>query len=153
MVSLLMSYFIIPKLGISARLANDVLTMENAKVNQSNVLGQPMIPCSMEPLTGFYRNGHCCTGPGDVGLHTVCAVMTESFLEFSRMRGNDLSTPIPAYQFPGLKEGDKWCLCVQRWAEAFQAGMAPKVVLEASHISVLEYVDLEDLKEHEHKDF
>lgn len=97
-------------------------------------------------MTGFYRDGYCQTGPGDVGLHTVCAQVTNEFLEFSAARGNDLVTPNPAFGFPGLKEGDCWCLCAQRWKEALLAGMAPQVVLEATHISTLEFVELEDLE-------
>lgn len=124
--------------------------MKNANGGQTNVLGTPLEACSLDPMTGFYRTGHCCTGPGDVGLHTVCAVMTENFLNFSKSRGNDLSTPMPAYEFPGLKEGDRWCLCVTRWVEALQADMAPKVILEGCHISVLEFVDLEDLRKNEY---
>jgi len=96
-------------------------------------------------MTGFYRDGYCRTGPGDYGLHTVCAVMTEDFLRFSAAMGNDLSTPRPEMDFPGLKPGDRWCLCVQRWQEALEAGMAPQVVLEASHMSALEFVNREDL--------
>lgn len=113
-----------------------------------NVLGEDLIPCSMEPLTGFYRDGCCNTGGSDLGLHIVCAEMTEEFLEFSKMRGNDLLTPQPAMGFPGLQPGDRWCLCVERWKEALQAGMAPRVVLQATHISALEFVELEDLKNH-----
>jgi len=112
----------------------------------SNVFGQPLQPCSFDPLTGFYRDGCCHTGPGDRGLHTVCTVMTEEFLRFSQAAGNDLSTPVPEFGFPGLKPGDRWCLCVTRWMEAFEAGCAPQVVLEATHISALEYVSLEDLQ-------
>ena len=115
---------------------------------QSNVLGGPLECCCLRPLTGFYRDGFCHTGPGDVGLHTVCVEMTDEFLAFSSSRGNDLSTPTPEFGFPGLVAGDKWCLCVTRWREALLAGMAPRVSLAASHISVLEFVDLEDLKEH-----
>ncbi len=115
---------------------------------QTNVLGGPIECCCMRPLTGFYRDGYCRTGPGDVGLHTVCVEVTDEFLAFSRSRGNDLSTPAPEFGFPGLVAGDKWCLCVTRWQEALMAGMAPRVCLAASHISVLEFVDLEDLKEH-----
>jgi uncharacterized protein (DUF2237 family) len=115
---------------------------------QTNVLGDPLECCCLRPVTGYYRDGYCRTGPGDVGLHTVCVEMTEEFLEFSKSRGNDLSTPAPEYGFPGLVAGDKWCLCVTRWHEALIAGMAPRVCLAASHISVLEFVDLEDLKEH-----
>jgi uncharacterized protein len=114
----------------------------------SNVFGQPLQCCCTKPLTGFYRDGFCKTGPEDKGLHTVCAVMTEEFLRFSKERGNDLSTPVPEYQFPGLKPGDKWCLCMLRWVEAFQAGKAPKVVLAATHVHALEFVDLEDLQAH-----
>lgn len=113
-----------------------------------NVLGTPLEPCSFDPMTGFFRDGCCNTGAEDVGLHLVCAVMTDKFLAFSKSRGNDLSTPMPMYQFPGLKEGDRWCLCALRWKEALEAGMAPKVVLEATHISTLEFIDLEDLEQH-----
>ncbi len=112
----------------------------------SNVLRTPLQVCSTDPVTGFYRDGCCNTGPGDVGLHTVCAVMTADFLAFSRARGNDLSTPNPMYSFPGLQPGDRWCLCVERWKEALESGMQPGVVLEATHISALEFVDLEDLQ-------
>jgi len=113
-----------------------------------NVLGTDLAACSMKPLTGFYRNGRCDTGREDVGLHCVCIVATDEFLAFSRSRGNDLSTPVPAYRFPGLKAGDRWCLCVLRWKEALEAGRAPQVVLEATHLSTLEFVDLEDLVRH-----
>jgi uncharacterized protein (DUF2237 family) len=99
-------------------------------------------------MTGFFRDGCCNTGPGDVGLHLVCTVMTDEFLAFSKSRGNDLSTPWPPYGFPGLSAGDRWCLCVTRWREAFEAGVAPRVDLEATHISSLEFVDLEDLERH-----
>lgn len=112
----------------------------------TNVLGGPLACCCTNPITGFYRDGFCHTGPGDFGLHTVCAVMTDDFLAFSKARGNDLSTPHPEYQFPGLKAGDRWCLCVGRWVEAFEAGMAPQVVLEACHASALEFVNREDLE-------
>lgn len=111
-----------------------------------NVLGTPLQTCSNEPLTGFYRTGCCETGPEDAGAHLVCVVVTEDFLEFSRSRGNDLSTPHPIFRFPGLKEGDRWCLCVTRWIEAFEAGMAPRVVLEATHAATLEWVSLDQLK-------
>jgi uncharacterized protein (DUF2237 family) len=114
----------------------------------SNVLGEPLQPCSFDPPTGFYRDGCCHTGPGDHGLHTVCAVMTAEFLRFSREAGNDLSTPVPEYEFPGLKPGDHWCLCVTRWVEAFEAGCAPQVVLAATHVSALEYIELADLRAH-----
>lgn len=113
-----------------------------------NVLGTPLAICSNRPLTGFYRNGRCETGREDVGLHCVCIVATDEFLAFSASRGNDLSTPNPAYAFPGVKAGDRWCLCILRWKEALEAGRAPQVVLEATHISTLEFVSLEDLKRH-----
>jgi uncharacterized protein len=114
----------------------------------TNVLGGKLECCCREPYTGFYRDGYCRTGPGDYGLHTVCAVMTEGFLRFSAAAGNDLSTPVPESDFPGLKSGDRWCLCVSRWREAFEAGYAPPVVLAASHVSALEFVTLEDLRTH-----
>src|SRR6056297_1656017 len=104
-----------------------------------NVLGTELQTCGTDPATGFYRDGCCNTGPGDVGVHTVCAVVTQDFLEFSRDRGNDLMTPQPAYGFPGLKPGDRWCLCAPRWQEALEAGAAPDVVLEATHIGSLEW--------------
>lgn len=114
----------------------------------SNVLGTPLQGCCQNPLAGFYRDGYCRTGPEDRGLHTVCTVMTADFLAFSQARGNDLNTPAPEFDFPGLKPGDRWCLCVARWAEALEAGCAPPVVLEASHVHALEFVDLEDLRAH-----
>ncbi|MBS0559058.1 MAG: DUF2237 domain-containing protein [Proteobacteria bacterium] len=113
-----------------------------------NVLGGVLEPCSHDPVTGFYRDGCCNTGPEDVGSHTVCAVMTEDFLRFSRARGNDLSTPVPAFGFPGLKPGDRWCLCAPRWQEALAADAAPRVVLRATEAGALEYCALEDLKRH-----
>ena len=114
----------------------------------TNILGAPLQCCCRRPLTGFYRDGYCRTGSEDRGLHTVCAVMTEEFLTFSKASGNDLTTPMPDWGFPGLDAGDKWCLCVQRWAEALEAGCAPPVVLEATHVSALEFVSLEDLQAH-----
>lgn len=113
-----------------------------------NVLGRELATCCTSPMTGFYRDGCCNTGPGDVGLHLVCAEMTEEFLEFSASRGNDLSTPMPMYDFPGLKPGDHWCLCALRWKEALEAGMAPRVMLAATHVSAIEFIDLDDLKAH-----
>lgn len=113
-----------------------------------NVLGTALQTCSIEPLTGWFRDGCCRSGKGDAGVHVVCARMTDSFLEFSKHRGNDLTTPRPEYGFPGLKEGDRWCLCASRWQEALQAGCAPSVVLEATHESALEFTDLADLKKH-----
>jgi len=114
----------------------------------TNVMGGELECCCNSPKTGFYRDGFCRTGAQDQGLHVVCAVMTEEFLLFSSMRGNDLTTPRPEYGFPGLKPGDRWCLCVQRWAEALVAGFAPPVVLAATHQSALEWVDREDLQAH-----
>jgi uncharacterized protein (DUF2237 family) len=113
-----------------------------------NVMGGELKPCSNAPLTGFFRNGCCETGPDDVGLHTVCAVMTAEFLAFSKAAGNDLSTPQPAYGFPGLKPGDRWCLCAPRWKEALDAGMAPQLVLEATHEETLAIVPLGVLKDY-----
>ena len=113
-----------------------------------NVLGSFLQPCSHDPLTGWNRDGCCRTGAGDVGVHVVCARMTTEFLEFSKQRGNDLSTPRPEYGFPGLKPGNRWCLCAARWQEAFVVGHAPEVVLEATHESALEFIDLEHLQRH-----
>lgn len=113
-----------------------------------NVLGTDLESCSTDPMTGFYRDGCCNTGAADTGLHTVCIEATDDFLRFSKLRGNDLSTPNMLYQFPGLKEGDRWCLCVLRWKEAFEAGMAPLVNLKATHMSALEFLNLEDLQEY-----
>ncbi len=113
-----------------------------------NVLGGELVVCSTDPLTGFYRDGCCNTGAEDVGVHTVCVIATAEFLEFSSSRGNDLSTPLPEHGFPGLRAGDRWCLCAPRWQEALDAGAAPEVVLEATHASSLEWVRLEDLRRH-----
>jgi len=126
-----------------------VTVLEMSAMNQpKNVLGTQLQSCSVDPLTGFYRDGCCRTGQDDLGLHTVCTQVTEEFLEFSRAVGNDLSTPNPMFDFPGLRPGDRWCLCAVRWKEALEAGLAPPVVLEATHISTLEFVDLEDLRAH-----
>ena len=111
-----------------------------------NVLGGPLEACSTRPLTGFFRDGCCNTGPEDLGMHIVCAIMTDEFLAFSRACGNDLSTPSPEYNFAGLKAGDQWCLCLSRWVEALNAGLAPQIVLEATHENVLEFVSLEVLR-------
>lgn len=113
---------------------------------QRNVFGEPLKSCSERPLTGFYRSGCCHTGPEDLGLHTVCVEVTAEFLAFSKARGNDLSTPQPDFDFPGLEPGDRWCLCAARWREAFEAGHAPRVVLGATHEATLAIVPLEDLK-------
>lgn len=107
-----------------------------------------MQSCSTDPMTGFYRDGCCNTGAGDVGVHTVCAVVTDEFLAYSASVGNDLSTPMPQYGFAGLQPGDSWCLCAPRWQEALEAGAAPQVKLEATHIQTLEWCGLQDLKEH-----
>jgi len=111
-----------------------------------NVLGTELQDCSHEPMTGFVRDGCCRTGRNDQGVHVVCARVTAEFLEFSRSAGNDLSTPRPEYRFPGLQPGDQWCLCAARWAEAHRAGVAPPVVLEATHASALEFANLSDLR-------
>lgn len=115
---------------------------------QHNVFGEPIEVCSLNPSTGFYRTGCCETGPEDVGVHTVCVEVTREFLAFSKARGNDLSTPRPEYGFPGLSAGDRWCLCAARWQEALDAGVAPRVVLAATHEASLEIARLEDLKRH-----
>ncbi|MEE4292343.1 MAG: DUF2237 domain-containing protein [Xanthomonadales bacterium] len=112
-----------------------------------NVLGEPLQPCSEEPMTGFFRDGCCNTSPEDLGRHVVCCRVTAEFLEFSKARGNDLSTPMPQFGFPGLKPGDQWCLCAARWQEAFEAGKAPRVVLQATHAAALKVVKLKDLKQ------
>ena len=112
-----------------------------------NVLGGDLESCSLDPVTGFYRDGYCRTG-SDPGLHAVCAVLTEEFLEFTRSRGNDLTTPQPQYLFPGLRPGDRWCVVAARWAEALEAGVAPPVVLDATHASALEFVSLAELQAH-----
>jgi uncharacterized protein (DUF2237 family) len=113
-----------------------------------NVLGGPLAVCSSAPRTGFFRDGCCNTGADDVGIHVICARMTGEFLEFERQRGNDLVTPMPAAQFPGLSPGDRWCVCAGRWREAFDAGVAPPVVLEATHEEALAIVPLADLRRH-----
>jgi len=113
-----------------------------------NVLGEPLASCSTSPLTGFYRDGCCRTGPDDLGSHVVCVQVTETFLDFSRSRGNDLSTPVPEFGFEGLKPGDRWCLCALRWKEALEVGAAPRVALMATNEAVLKYVELSDLKSH-----
>ena len=111
-----------------------------------NVLGEPLERCSITPMTGFFRNGCCDTSREDVGSHTVCVVTTAAFLAYSKAQGNDLSTPMPEFGFPGLKPGDRWCLCAPRWQEAFASGQAPRVVLRATHEGALDYCRLADLK-------
>ena len=117
-------------------------------VARKNVLGGTLQACCFSPLTGFYRDGFCRTGPDDVGSHTVCVRVDEKFLAFSRQVGNDLSTPYPMYGFPGLQPGDSWCLCALRWKDAFLAGMAPTVVLASTHVSALQVISLQDLLMH-----
>jgi len=113
-----------------------------------NVLGSELIPCSHDPLTGYFRDGCCNTDASDRGSHVVCAVVTDEFLEYSKSRGNDLSTPRPEYRFPGLKDGDRWCLCAMRWREALSEGIAPDVVLECTHEKALAFVSLDHLLAH-----
>lgn len=119
-----------------------------AMQKQRNVLGTELKTCSKQPLTGFFRDGCCNTANEDLGAHTVCAEVTEDFLEFSKLQGNDLSTPRPEFGFVGLSPGDRWCLCAARWAEAHEAGMAPRVVLESTHERTLEFVSLAVLQQH-----
>jgi len=114
----------------------------------TNVVGRKLETCCTSPMTGYYRDGKCNTGGGDFGAHTVCAQLTEEFLQFTKSKGNDLSTPVPEFNFPGLKPGDCWCLCASRWKEAMDAGVAPPVVLAATHALTLEYVSLDELKQH-----
>lgn len=113
-----------------------------------NVLGTDLQLCCTSPMTGFYRDGFCSTGGQDIGMHVVCAQVTAEFLEFTKSQGNDLSTPMPQYNFPGLRPGDRWCLCAARWQEALEAGVAPPVVLESTHARALEVCSLEDLKKY-----
>lgn len=117
-------------------------------MDNRNALGGPLIPCSTDPLTGFYRDGKCNVGPDDFGCHAVCCVVTEAFLAFSRASGNDLSTPVPEYGFPGLRPGDRWCVCAARWKEALDAGYACPIVLEATSEAALQYVSRSILEEY-----
>ncbi|MEO0506356.1 MAG: DUF2237 domain-containing protein [Bacteroidota bacterium] len=119
-------------------------------MGEKNVLGTELKACCFEPKTGYYRDGYCKTGAEDIGTHVVCAIMTDEFLRFTRNRGNDLITPLPYFQFPGLKAGDKWCLCVSRWKEAFIEGLAPPVILEGTHAKALDFVSFESLLEHKY---
>lgn len=128
-----------------------LMSLPTDKEPDTNVFGEPLLTCSTDPITGFYRDGCCSTGVSDRGTHTVCAMVTDEFLQFSLSRGNDLITPRPEYRFPGLKAGDKWCLCALRWKEALQAGVAPKLILEASHERTIDYVDLETLVKYAYK--
>ena len=115
-------------------------------MKQLNIFGKELELCCSNPLTGAYRDGYCNTGVNDIGTHTVCAIVTNEFLNFSKSRGNDLTIDNPMYNFKGLKEGDKWCLCVSRWVEAYNNGCAPKIILEATHLNTLRYVKLEELE-------
>lgn len=126
-----------------------ITNKEQAMAQVKNVLGTNLEPCCLDPVTGFYRDGYCNTGKEDFGAHTVCAQLTHAFLEFSKSRGNDLSTSNPAFGFKGLQAGQFWCLCALRWKEAFDEGVAPPVILEATHERTLEVVALEELKAHE----
>ena len=123
--------------------------LDESRPRARNVLGGALAACSYEPRTGFYRDGCCNVGPDDAGVHAVCAEMTAEFLAFSAARGNDLSTPAPRFGFPGLAPGDRWCLCLERWIEAYRAGVAPRVVLAATHEVVLQRVPLEVLRRFE----
>lgn len=116
--------------------------------DEKNVFGEELEACSTSPMTGFYRDGCCRTGPEDLGMHIVCTEVTEEFLGFSKLKGNDLSTPNPEFGFPGLKPGDRWCVCALRWKEAMDSGYAPPVILASTHESVLEVLSLEDLKKY-----
>jgi uncharacterized protein (DUF2237 family) len=120
--------------------------MEIMTENQKNVLDTNLEPCGIDPITGFYRDGYCNTGPGDLGTHTVCALVTDEFLEYSKSKGNDLSTPRPEFGFLGLKAGDRWCLCALRWEEARKAGCAPRIKLTSTNIKTLEIIELKYLK-------
>lgn len=118
------------------------------KSPQKNVLGEELQACCMDPMTGFFRDGFCHTREDDLGMHTVCVEVSEDFLRYSKAMGNDLSTPNPDYNFPGLVEGDKWCLCASRWKQALEDGFAPPVILESTNIETLTLIDLEDLKKY-----
>ena len=115
--------------------------------DQLNIFNEPLEACSFDPVTGFFRSGCCETSEQDTGSHTVCAIMTEEFLKFSKSKGNDLSTPVPAFDFPGLNSGDRWCLCAARWLEAYKAGSAPSIIARATHRRALEIIPMEVMKE------
>jgi uncharacterized protein (DUF2237 family) len=132
------------KLILSGKIKYNELTMTDAK----NVIDGNLEVCCTSPVTGFYRDGFCRTGGQDFGSHVVCAQVTSEFLEFTKSQGNDLSTPVPDFNFPGLKPGDRWCLCASRWQEALEAGVAPPVILSATHARALEVVSLDELKKH-----
>lgn len=119
---------------------------EPEKMNALNIYGEPLASCCTDPMTGFYRNGYCQTGKDDYGTHIACAVVTDKFLAYSKTQGNDLITPNPDFHFPGLKAGDKWCLCITRWLEAVKEGVAPPLDLSATHQNALQYCSLELLE-------
>lgn len=127
------------------------MSLEHPISSALNVLNEPLVPCSYDPLTGYFRDGCCETDETDGGTHIVCARVSQAFLDFSVAQGNDLVTPRPQWRFPGLKAGDRWCLCVTRWVQAYQAGAAPDVVLASTHNKALEYVELSVLKLHAYK--
>ena len=120
------------------------------KEKSLNVYGKPLQICGNDPITGAFRDGCCNTGPGDIGTHTVCAIVSDEFLEFSKSRGNDLTRDYPEYNFKGLKDGDRWWLCASRWVEAYEVGLAPKVILESTHIKTLEYISIQILESFNH---
>ncbi|MDX2279189.1 MAG: DUF2237 domain-containing protein [Saprospiraceae bacterium] len=135
-------------LGTHQKMYAQAQKQKNETTMATNVLGTALQACCFDPKTGYFRDGYCKTRLDDVGTHVVCAVVTQEFLTFTKSRGNDLETPAPQYDFPGLKPGDKWCLCVLRWKEALDAGVAPPVVLESTHAVALKYVQLIDLEKH-----
>ena len=130
------------------RSADDFHSLPQRETMAKNVFGGDLVACSTDPMTGFFRTGTCDTCGDDLGMHTVCAAVDEDFLQFSKQAGNDLSTPRPEYQFPGLKAGDRWCICLGRWIEALEAGVAPKLVLRATHMSAIEHISMETLLEY-----
>lgn len=143
--------FILICANLSAQQSTTTMSQSNGTpeyVKAKNVLGGKLQSCCFEPLTGYFRDGYCRTDLSDRGTHTVCAIVTKEFLEYTKSKGNDLSTPFPQFNFPGLKPGDKWCLCASRWLEAYHAGAAPKILLEATHEKTLSIVGIEILKAH-----
>ena len=131
------------------RICNEIIFL-NMKEKSLNVYGKPLLICGNDPITGAFRDGCCNTGPGDIGTHTVCAIVSDEFLEFSKSRGNDLTRDYPEYNFKGLKDGDKWCLCASRWVEAYEVGLAPKIILEATHIKTLDFISLQILENYKY---
>lgn len=130
-------------------MTDSVTSMDGfTQTDQVNVLGEPLQTCCTSPMTGFYRTGCCEVGGDDTGVHAVCAIMTDAFLEFSKNAGNDLSTPMPQFGFAGLKTGDQWCLCAPRWQQAYEAGKAPQVKLRSTHIAASEFCDMDALRAH-----